>query len=119
MIFLDNSEHAMTTLRLGDTAPDFLGLDRRPIAFHAWAGDAAWVVLTVTDRLTPVCTTELGKTALLSSGLPESAINVIAAASASTRLTHAHGKWVLTSTKPEHDELPHPGRCRQDRGQPV
>jgi alkyl hydroperoxide reductase subunit AhpC len=57
----------MATLRLGDTAPDFQqDSTAGPISFHAWAGDA-WVVLfSHPADFTPVCTTELGRTAALS-----------------------------------------------------
>ena len=57
----------MATLRLGDTAPDFTqDSTAGKISFHAWAGDF-WVVLfSHPADFTPVCTTELGKTAALS-----------------------------------------------------
>ena len=57
----------MTTLRLGDIAPDFTqDSSEGPIHFHAWAGNS-WVVLfSHPADFTPVCTTELGKTAALS-----------------------------------------------------
>ena len=56
----------MTTLRLGDAAPDFTQHSSEgPTAFHAWAGDS-WVVLfSHPADFTPVCATELGKTAAL------------------------------------------------------
>ena len=55
------------TLRLGDTAPDFTQESTEgAIRFHEWAGDS-WVVLfSHPADFTPVCTTELGKTAALS-----------------------------------------------------
>ncbi|MEM5297314.1 peroxiredoxin [Burkholderia sp. JPY481] len=56
----------MSSLRLGDTAPDFeqdTSIGR--IRFHEWAGDA-WVVLfSHPADFTPVCTTELGLTGKL------------------------------------------------------
>ncbi len=58
----------MATLRLGDTAPDFTQESTAgTIHFHEWAGDS-WVVLfSHPADFTPVCTTELGRTASLSS----------------------------------------------------
>lgn len=53
-------------LRLGDTAPDFTASTTEgEIQFHDWAGDN-WVVLySHPADFTPVCTTELGRTAAL------------------------------------------------------
>ncbi|GGK21464.1 peroxidase [Pilimelia terevasa] len=54
----------MTTLRLGDKAPDFSASSTEgTIDFHDWKGDA-WAVLFSHPRdFTPVCTTELGRVA--------------------------------------------------------
>lgn len=56
------------TLRLGDTAPDFTqDSTEGTIHFHEWIGDQ-WVVLfSHPADFTPVCTTELGRTAALKS----------------------------------------------------
>ncbi|MEX3635126.1 peroxiredoxin [Paraburkholderia sp. BR14320] len=56
----------MSSLRLGDTAPDFeQDTSMGRIRFHEWAGDA-WVVLfSHPADFTPVCTTELGLTGKL------------------------------------------------------
>lgn len=69
----------MATLRLGDTAPDFTQASSQgPIAFHDWAGDA-WVVLfSHPADFTPVCTTELGKTAALSGEFAKRGVKPIA-----------------------------------------
>ncbi|WP_377639107.1 peroxiredoxin [Oryzobacter terrae] len=55
------------SIRLGDTAPDFSAdTTAGPISFHDWK-DGAWAVLfSHPADFTPVCTTELGRTAALS-----------------------------------------------------
>ncbi|HYD74407.1 peroxiredoxin [Ramlibacter sp.] len=82
----------MTTLRLGDTAPDFQqDSTEGPISFHKWAGDA-WVVLfSHPADFTPVCTTELGKTALLKDEFAKRGAKVIAV---SVDPIDSHHGWV-------------------------
>ncbi|WP_350283056.1 peroxiredoxin [Nitrosomonas sp.] len=69
----------MTTLRLGDTAPDFIqesstGL----IHFHKWLGDSWGVLFSHPADYTPVCTTELGATAKLADEFKKRNVKVIA-----------------------------------------
>ena len=82
----------MATLRLGDTAPDFTqDSTAGKIAFHEWAGDS-WVVLfSHPADFTPVCTTELGKTAALSSEFAKRKVKPIAI---SVDSLDKHGLWV-------------------------
>ena len=82
----------MTILRLGDTAPDFTqNSTEGRISFHAWAGDS-WVVLfSHPADFTPVCTTELGKTAALASEFSKRKVKPIAV---SIDPLDSHGKWI-------------------------
>jgi thioredoxin-dependent peroxiredoxin len=82
----------MATLRLGDTAPDFTqDSTAGKVSFHQWAGDS-WVVLfSHPADFTPVCTTELGKTAALSSEFAKRNVKPIAV---SVDPLDKHGQWV-------------------------
>ena len=82
----------MATLRLGDTAPDFQqDSTAGPISFHQWAGDS-WVVLfSHPADFTPVCTTELGKTAALGTEFARRGVKPIAV---SVDPIESHRQWV-------------------------
>ena len=82
----------MATLRLGDTAPDFQqDSSDGPISFHAWAGDS-WVVLfSHPADFTPVCTTELGKTAALATEFAKRGVKPIAV---SVDPVGKHKEWI-------------------------
>nr|MBV6630627.1 peroxiredoxin [Oceanococcus sp. HetDA_MAG_MS8] len=54
------------SLRLGDTAPNFqIETTTGPIDFHEWAGDSWVFFFSHPADFTPVCTTEMGRTAQL------------------------------------------------------
>lgn len=54
------------SLRLGDIAPDFTATTTEgEISFHEWLGDGWGVLYSHPADFTPVCTTELGRTAAL------------------------------------------------------
>ena len=82
----------MSTLRLGDTAPDFTqDSTAGKISFHEWAGNS-WVVLfSHPADFTPVCTTELGKTAALATEFAKRNVKPIAV---SVDPLDSHGEWV-------------------------
>ncbi len=80
------------TLRLGDTAPDFVqDSSQGQIKFHEWAGDS-WVVLfSHPADFTPVCTTELGLTAKLK---PEFDKRNVKAIALSVDPADTHKTWI-------------------------
>lgn len=96
----------MTTLRLGDTAPDFTqDSSAGKISFHKWAGDS-WVVLfSHPADFTPVCTTELGKTAALSGEFAKRNVKPIAI---SVDPLESHGKWIEDINETQHTTVNFP-----------
>lgn len=103
----------MTTLRLGDTAPDFTqDSTAGKISFHEWAGDS-WVVLfSHPADFTPVCTTELGKTAALSSEFARRNVKPIAI---SVDPLESHGKWVNDINETQNTTVNFPILADADR----
>ncbi len=67
------------SLRLGDEAPNFSAATTDgDVDFHAWKADSWAVLFSHPADFTPVCTTELGRTAALKSGFAERNTKVIA-----------------------------------------
>lgn len=82
----------MSTLRLGDIAPDFTqDSTAGPIRFHQWLGDQWGVLFSHPKDFTPVCTTELGATARLKSEFAKRHVKVLAV---SVDDVASHSKWV-------------------------
>ncbi len=81
----------MTSLRLGDTAPDFIAdTTEGRISVHAWKG-AGWAVLfSHPADFTPVCTTELGRVAALKDEWATRGAKVIAV---SVDPVDQHNEW--------------------------
>jgi alkyl hydroperoxide reductase subunit AhpC len=103
----------MATLRLGDTAPDFTqDSTAGPISFHQWAGDA-WVVLfSHPADFTPVCTTELGKTAALSGEFAKRGVKPIAV---SVDPLESHSQWVADINDTQNTTVNFPILADADR----
>lgn len=103
----------MATLRLGDTAPDFtqdssIGL----IQFHEWAGDS-WVILfSHPADFTPVCTTELGRTAALSGEFAKRGVKPIAI---SVDPVDKHRQWIPDINETQHTTVNFPILADADR----
>ncbi len=80
------------SLRLGDIAPDFTAeTTQGTINFHEWLGDSWGMLFSHPADFTPVCTTELGKTALLKGEFEQKGVKVIAV---SVDDLDSHNKWV-------------------------
>jgi thioredoxin-dependent peroxiredoxin len=79
------------SLRLGDIAPDFQAdTTQGPISFHEWLGNSWGMFFSHPADFTPVCTTELGKTALLKGEFEKRGVKVIAI---SVDSLESHNRW--------------------------
>jgi alkyl hydroperoxide reductase subunit AhpC len=80
------------SLRLGDIAPDFeANTTQGPIKFHEWLGSSWGLLFSHPADFTPVCTTELGKTALLKGEFEKRNVKAIAV---SVDDLDSHNRWI-------------------------
>lgn len=80
------------SLRLGDIAPNFTAKTTQgTIDFHEWLGDSWGLLFSHPADFTPVCTTELGKTALLKGEFAKRNVKVIAV---SVDDVDSHNRWI-------------------------
>ncbi len=103
----------MATLRLGDTAPDFeqessIG----KIKFHEYLGDSWGVLFSHPADFTPVCTTELGYTAILSGEFAKRGAKVIAL---SIDGKQSHIDWIKDINDTQNTDVQYPIIADEDR----
>ncbi|MGL4631012.1 MAG: peroxiredoxin [Leadbetterella sp.] len=80
------------SLRLGDIAPDFeIETTQGNIHFHEWLGSSWGMLFSHPADFTPVCTTELGKTALLNGEFQKRGVKTIAV---SVDGLDSHNRWI-------------------------
>jgi alkyl hydroperoxide reductase subunit AhpC len=101
------------SIRLGDTAPNFKAQTTEgEIDFYDWAGDE-WVVLySHPADFTPVCTTELGRTAALKGEFAKRNAKVIAL---SVDPLEDHKKWIGDIEETQNVEMNFPIIADEDR----
>jgi alkyl hydroperoxide reductase subunit AhpC len=88
------------SLRLGDIAPDFTAQTTEgEISFHNWIGDKWAVLFSHPADYTPVCTTELGRTAKLKPEFDKRGVKVIAV---SVDGLDSHEGWVKDINETQH-----------------
>ncbi|WP_435103356.1 peroxiredoxin [Arhodomonas sp. AD133] len=100
-------------LRIGDTAPDFTAeTSAGKINFHEW-GQGSWVVLySHPADFTPVCTTELGRTAKLKDEFDKRGVKAVAL---SVDSVDDHKKWIEDINDTQSTEVNFPIIADEDR----
>ena len=94
------------SLRLGDIAPDFeANTTQGPIKFHEWLGDSWGLLFSHPADFTPVCTTELGKTALLQGEFQKRNVKVLAV---SVDDIDSHNRWIPDINEVNNTEVNFP-----------
>ncbi|SEI40865.1 Alkyl hydroperoxide reductase subunit AhpC (peroxiredoxin) [Dyadobacter sp. SG02] len=94
------------SLRLGDIAPDFeANTTQGPIKFHEWLGDSWGLLFSHPADFTPVCTTELGKTALLKGEFEKRNVKVLAV---SVDDLDSHNRWIPDINEVNNTEVNFP-----------
>ncbi|MGY6650143.1 peroxiredoxin [Wenyingzhuangia sp. IMCC45574] len=103
----------MSTLRLGDTAPDFTAqTSQGEINFHEWLGDSWGILFSHPADYTPVCTTELGTAAKYSDEFSKR--NVKVAALSVDGVTSHHG-WIKDINETQNTTVNFPIIADEDR----
>ena len=103
----------MATLRIGDTAPNFTQESSTgTIDFYDWAGDSWIVLFSHPADFTPVCTTELGRTAALSGEFARRNVKPIAI---SVDPVDKHREWIADIDETQSTTVDFPILADPDR----
>ncbi|MBK6961670.1 MAG: peroxiredoxin [Gammaproteobacteria bacterium] len=101
------------SLRLSDTAPNFqIATTTGNIDFHLWAGDSWVFFFSHPADFTPVCTTEMGRTAQLAG---EFAARNVKPLGLSTDSVEEHLKWIEDVNDTQNTTLRFPIVADKDR----
>ena len=100
-------------LRLGDIAPDFKAKTSiGDISFHEYLGDSWGVLFSHPADFTPVCTTELGRTAALQDEFTKRNVKVLAL---SVDGVESHNQWIKDINETQHVNVGFPIIADEDR----
>ena len=101
------------SLRLGDTAPNFQAdSSLGPIDFHEYLGSSWGVLFSHPADFTPVCTTELGRTASLHKEFAKRNVKVLAL---SVDSAASHLNWIKDINETQHVTVDFPIIADLDR----
>ncbi len=101
------------SLQLGDIAPNFKAkTSKGEIDFYEYLGDSWGVLFSHPADYTPVCTTELGKTALLQSEFEKRNVKVLAL---SVDSIGRHEGWINDINETQHATVGFPIVADEDR----
>ena len=101
------------SLRLGDLAPNFKAKSTAgEIDFHEYLGNSWGVLFSHPSDFTPVCTTELGKTALLKNEFEKRNVKVLAV---SVDPMDKHLSWISDINETQNCEVNFPLIADDDR----
>jgi alkyl hydroperoxide reductase subunit AhpC len=101
------------SLRLGDIAPDFTAKSSiGEINFYAYLGDSWGVLFSHPADFTPVCTTELGRTAALQEEFAKRNVKVLAL---SVDGVESHHKWIQDIDETQQVQVGFPIIADEDR----
>jgi alkyl hydroperoxide reductase subunit AhpC len=101
------------SLRLGDIAPDFQAKTSiGDISFHAYLGDSWGILFSHPADFTPVCTTELGKTAALQDEFAKRNVKVLAL---SVDGVESHHRWITDINETQHVHVGFPIIADEDK----
>jgi alkyl hydroperoxide reductase subunit AhpC len=101
------------SLRLGDIAPDFKAkTSMGDISFHEYLGDSWGILFSHPADFTPVCTTELGRTAALQEEFAKRNVKVVAL---SVDGVESHHKWITDINETQHVTVGFPIIADEDK----
>ncbi|RYE46618.1 MAG: peroxiredoxin [Hyphomicrobiales bacterium] len=94
------------SLHIGDVAPDFsIDSSKGPISFHQWAGSSWVFFFSHPADFTPVCTTEMGRTAQLADEFAKRNTKPLGL---STDTAAEHLKWIADVNATQHTSVEFP-----------
>lgn len=100
-------------IRLGETAPDFTAQTTEgEINFHEWLGDSWGLLFSHPADFTPICTTELGRTAALKEEFAKRDVKVMAV---SVDPLDSHREWIKDIEDTQNVQMNFPVIADEDR----